>query len=241
MRMLEQIVTTLPEGMITESAIVCDRGILMHCGGWGLSSTFRDPRENIVAGAESLIGVEGKKAATYAFSDRLIEASWGMATVNALLQPTSLDLCPLNAASILAQVGRGRRVASIGAFHFLEKLRPLFKSLEIIDHQPWRGEEGVKAARKILPQADVVAVTGSSFINHTAERILGLCPRAYVIVLGPTTPLTPLLFEYGVDAICGTIVTDSSRACCDINRGASFRNAGGLTCVTAFRDRPPNA
>lgn len=55
-----------------------------------------------------------------------------------------------------------------------------------------------EAASDLIPQADVVAITGSALINHTLDRLLSLAKRqATVPVLGPSTPLSPVLFEYG--------------------------------------------
>ncbi len=62
-----------------------------------------------------------------------------------------------------------------------------------------------------MAQADIVAITGSALINHSIERLLNLCrPESFVVVLGPTTPLSPVLFDHGVDVICGTRVVDRS-------------------------------
>lgn len=235
MHLLKRIIAALPEGRTVNKIVVSPLNTLVRCGEWGASSTFCDPGERGVAAGECLVGLEGKQAAGYALSDRLIEASWGMAAVNALLQPVSLKVSPLNASGLLARVGRGKLVAAVGAFPFLEELKPLFSGLEIIDRPPWLGARGVEAARKILPRAEVVAITGSSFVNHTAERLLELCPRAYVLVLGPTTPLTPVLFDYGVDAICGAVISDAGRVCAAIRQGISFRRSGSLDFVTAFR------
>ncbi|MFO8011204.1 MAG: DUF364 domain-containing protein [Dehalococcoidia bacterium] len=43
-----------------------------------------------------------------------------------------------------------------------------------------------------MPRADVVAITSTSLINHTFEDLIQLCDaNALVIMLGPSTPLSP--------------------------------------------------
>jgi uncharacterized protein len=71
-------------------------------------------------------------------------------------------------------------------------------------------------------------ITGTALTNHTLQHLLGLCnPGAYVVVLGDTTPLTPLFFDYGVDAVCGTVVIDTELALRCVNQGATFRQIRG--------------
>jgi uncharacterized protein (DUF4213/DUF364 family) len=41
-------------------------------------------------------------------------------------------------------------------------------------------------------------------------ELLTLCPKkSLVMVLGATTPLSPVWFDYGVDLVSGTRVTDA--------------------------------
>jgi uncharacterized protein (DUF4213/DUF364 family) len=88
----------------------------------------------------------------------------------------------------------------------------------------------------IVPQADIVAITGSAFINHTIERLLGLCPpQSFVVVLGPTTPLSSVLFDYGVDVVSGTLVVEPELALRCLSEGATFRQVRGTRRLTMER------
>jgi len=59
----------------------------------------------------------------------------------------------------------------------------------------------------------VVAITGTSLTNHTLEHLLELCdPKAYIVMLGDTVPLSPVLLDYGVHALSGTRVVDADLA-----------------------------
>jgi len=56
------------------------------------------------------------------------------------------------------------------------------------------------------------------------EGLIRLCrPGVFVLVLGPTTPLSPVLFDYGANVISGTLVTDPETVLRYISQGASFR------------------
>jgi hypothetical protein len=88
-----------------------------------------------------------------------------------------------------------------------------------------------------VPQADVVGITGTAFINHTIEHLLALCrPDAYVVVLGATAPLSPVLFDYGVDAISGTKVIEPEVALRHVGQGATFRQTRGTRRLTLEKE-----
>ena len=240
MKLLEEILDSLPAGPAVEEAYVCSFDVAVRSAQWGLSSAFRGPcggsQPAWVQAAGTLVGRPAREVAAYALSDRLLEASLGMAAVNSLLDPEQFVLHEINAAQLVAEKGRGKRVAVVGSFPFLERIRAAAASLRVAHRPPWEGREGVEEARRILPEAEVVAVTGSSFINHTAGELLALCPNAYTLVLGPTTPLSPVLFRHGVDAICAALVADPAQALPCILQGAPFRMIEGMRLVTAFRN-----
>jgi hypothetical protein len=56
-----------------------------------------------------------------------------------------------------------------------------------------------------------------------------------VIILGGTTPLSPVLFDYGIDAICGTKVIDAKAALDCVGRGATFREIKGTKRLTMLK------
>ncbi|HSQ16074.1 MAG TPA: DUF364 domain-containing protein, partial [Anaerolineales bacterium] len=88
-----------------------------------------------------------------------------------------------------------------------------------------------------IPQADVVAITSSALINHTLDDLLALCrPEALVMMLGPSTPLSPLLFNHGVDILSGSLVVDESAVMRTVGQGASFQQVEGVRLLTFRRD-----
>jgi uncharacterized protein (DUF4213/DUF364 family) len=102
--------------------------------------------------------------------------------------------------------------------------------------RPTEGDLPASESERIIPQADVVGITGTAFTNHTIEHLLRLCnPEAFVVVLGGTTPLSPVLFKYGVDAICGTQVINAEAVLADAGRGATYREIKGTRRLTMLK------
>ena len=99
------------------------------------------------------------------------------------------------------------------------------------------GDLPAGAAEEILPQAEVVGITGTSFINHTADNLLDLSRNSFVIMLGPTTPLSSVLFDYGVDVLAGVKVIESGKTIRFISEGAIFSQVEGLKLVTLTKER----
>jgi len=124
----------------------------------------------------------------------------------------------------------------VGHFPFVSALREAAARLWVLELRPRPGDVGAEEAQAAVPEADIVAITGSAFINHTVERLLSLCqPESFVVVLGPTTPLSPVLFDYGVDVISGTRVVDPELALRCLSEGATFRQIRGIRLLTMER------
>jgi len=241
MGLLEEIIEILPVEPRIEEVYICAFDIAVKSRDWGLSSSFRDPCSGSspawVRRAGELVGMEARELARYALSERLLEASLGIAALNSLSDVSGFIFQEINAARLVLDHGRGKNVVVVGDFPFLNKLRPEVKNLWVISREPWEGQEGIEEARDLLARADVAAITGSSFINHTAEDLLSYCPQAYTVMLGPSTPFSPVLFKYGVDAICGARVEDPEMALKYIRQGASFRQVKGVNRATVFNPK----
>ena len=131
-----------------------------------------------------------------------------------------------------------KKVAIIGHFPFISRLRPVTSELWVIGKNPQEGEFNENEAEKLLPQAGVVGITGTAFTNRTIGHLLSLCsPGAYVVVLGGTAPLSPILFDYGVSAVSGTLVTDPETVLSYISQGATFRQIKGTRLLTMTKER----
>jgi uncharacterized protein (DUF4213/DUF364 family) len=126
----------------------------------------------------------------------------------------------------------------VGHFPFVPRLRPRLGELHVLERNPQEGDLPEQAAPQVLPRAEVVAITGMAMVNHTLEDLLELCaPDAVVLVLGPSTPLSPLLFDCGVDLLCGAVVTAIGPVIRAVAQGADFHQVHrtGVRLVTISR------
>ena len=99
--------------------------------------------------------------------------------------------------------GDYRKMGVVGRFPFIPELRKRNDRVLVFELEP-RGEELSDALEdELLPDCGLVVITGASLVNHTLEGLLELS-EGYTLVIGPTTPLSPLLFDHGADMIAGS-------------------------------------
>ena len=207
----------------------------------GLASTPHDPGphhdQTPVKEAGLLLEKDVIALARMANSLSPMESAIGMATINSLIEVDEQHCAELNASDLLAKEGEGKKVAIVGHFPFIPRLREVAKGLWVIEKKPQEGDFTEAEAENLIPQADVVGITGTAFTNHTIGRLLGLCnSRAYVVILGGTAPLSPVLFDHGIDAISGTKVVNPSLALRCVSQGATFRQIKGIRLLTMKND-----
>jgi uncharacterized protein (DUF4213/DUF364 family) len=212
----------------------------VHSRECGLASTT-GPGEHahgaqFVQNPGSLQGRSARELAGLAHSDSPLEASIGLAALNSLLDVDQDRCVELNAGDLLIERGKDRKVALIGHFPFVPALREAAAQLWVLELRPQAGDSRAEEAEDVVPRADIVAITGVTLINHTLEGLLGLCRAdSFVVVLGPTTPLSPVLFDHGVDVISGTRVIEPELALRCLSEGATYRQIQGTRRLTMAR------
>lgn len=181
----------------------------------------------------SLHQKNAQELAQWVLSENLLEASIGIAAINSLLDLDESRMEQVNAAEVIARESQGKNLAIVGHFPFVGRMRTIARNCWVIEKRPLEGDLPEEAAQEFIPQADVVAITGTAFINHTMEGLLALCrPSAKVMVLGPSTPISPLLFDYGITFLSGSRVVDEEAAILTIQQGAHFPQVKGVRLLT---------
>jgi len=241
MKVLEDLILTLN----TEAKVRDIRIGLFHTAvltrNCGLAATL--PRDALrqeqpsVREPGRLVDKGALELARMACSESLLEAAIGMAAINSLLEVNGEQCLELNASELIAEKGKGKKVAIVGHFPFIPKLREIVKELWVIEKNPREGDFTEVEADNLIPRADVVGITGTAFTNHSIEKLLKLCsPEAYVVILGDTAPLSSVLFDYDIDAISGTKVIAPEIALRCVSEGATYRQIKGIQQLTMLKD-----
>jgi len=240
MKIIDELIASIPDDIPVRSVligahwtVVCSR----HCG---MASTLIDNHSHGHSQVKDVGRLHTKTArelAEYARSDNPLEASIGVAAINSLLEVDERSAVEINAFDVLTRHGRGRNVALVGHFPFIPKLRPAVGQLWVLEQHPAEGDYPAEAAADLIPQADVVAITSTALINQTLSGLLALCrPDALVMTLGPSTPLSPVMFNHGIHMLSGSRVVDESAVQRTVAQAASFQQVEGVRLLTLQRD-----
>ncbi len=147
-----------------------------------------------------------------------LEMSLGIAAINAHYNRRDLDADPGDGLSRLTNASG--RVVVIGA---VPGLRELVPNLQVIEADPKPGDYPMMAMDDLLPGAQAAVITSSTLINRTLPRILRLS-GGRATMIGPSTPLTPRLHDYGAEILGGLIVTNPSGLAQAVRDGAAPRD-----------------
>jgi len=172
--------------------------------------------------AGCLAGSSALELARLALSWDMRSRVVGVATLNALSQ--------LSLGSYLGRIStrvgdivdhltiRDDVVAVVGNMApTVKKLRAKAKEVYVLERNlDLRDDETLPdtAAEEVIPESDVVLITGTSIVNGTVDRVLELSKNAREVALvGATAGLPPtVLFKHGATAVGTVKVTDADRA-----------------------------
>lgn len=158
-------------------------------------------------------------------SDHPIRRAVGIAALNALaaqchaLRPDPRVIAEIGVDAFdAANIRDGELTVVVGAFvPFLRELRRRGQSYLVLERDPSTLKQEEMACyrpasemRNVVPQADVLLVTGTTLINDTLEDILAAAaPHCRKVVVGPTVGLVPDAFlRRGCSILGGTLVTE---------------------------------
>lgn len=166
-----------------------------------------------------------------------IERSFAIAAINSAIDLKGPRYFTGNALELTARLAVNKKVAVVGHFPNMDHIKKVAGSFTILEKRPQEGDRKAEDAVEVIPQSDVVTVTGVTCLNDTLEGLLALKkPGAIFIVLGPTIPLSPVLFDFGIDVIGGAWVEDEAEVVKKMAQGGTARHVDGLKNILLPRD-----
>lgn len=218
------------------TAVVAEKNHTYQCG---LSSTLTGSHDHSgepdIPDPGNLEQLSGLELAGWIQSEIPLRRSLGCAAINALLPRDSSSWVDQNAEEEILRQGRGKKVVLIGHFPFARRLRSELRDFEVLELRPSGEDLPASQAPSQLASADVIAITGMTFINNTLETLLSYCkPDAFLLMLGPSTPLTPIMYDYGFNVLAGSVVEKIPAVLDAVGQAANFRQVhkAGVRLIT---------
>ncbi len=238
----DELIAAVPEDLVATECMIGLYWTLVRSGGVGVSLTMR--KEPGRLNLDKITGVSLRELASNIKSWNNLRAMVGLAAINAAFNtPGQIEKLlghPLtfqkhaNAFSHYIDQVRGKKVAVVGHFPGLEELAKV-SQFSILERNPNPGDFPDPACEYLLGEQDFVFITATSLINKTLPRLLELSRGAVTVLVGPSTPLSPIFFKHGVETLAGLVVVEPSgfwRTVAEGGRMEIFNNGGQMVRVS---------
>jgi uncharacterized protein (DUF4213/DUF364 family) len=199
----------------------------------GMAHTFRGREGAELEDAGNILGKNVLEIANRLRSWEPLDAGLGLAALCSLIEPTGENI---NVYDYILSAAPGKTVTCIGRFPFYSELAKNSARAHLLEMNPREGELPPFAAEEVIPESDMVIISGTTLINKTLERLLELSRGKICVVLGPSTPMSDVLFDFGATVIAGVKVVDPDRLFVSLMQGVKFyHKIEGIKPVTRFR------
>ena len=217
-----QLVEGVPEGIAVKDILVGNHWVIVEAeSGCGMAMIVSGGmgKYNLYPNARHM---QLRDLAAQCVSWNFLEASVGVAALNAWYST------PENAAAagmkieesgsndgfdLYKRLCMGKRVCIVGHFPLIERLADECQ-LSILERNPQAGDFPDPACEYIVPHQDFLFCTGITLTNKTMPRLLQLSRQSQgsTILVGPSVVPAPVLYDYGVDCMAGSVIVDPERA-----------------------------
>ena len=137
-------------------------------------------------------------------SENVFEKSIGYAAINAFHNRFDLEGNDTNGLDLIQDFGK--QTVVVGQFPGLATRVP---NAAVIERDSRMGCYPESAAADLLPNAKHVLITASALTNGSLSDLLSFTKDAHIVLVGPSAPLSPTLFDWGVNAICGFVAKNT--------------------------------
>lgn len=208
------LVQSIPEGIAVDRLLIGYNWVLVRAG--KLCGIARSPDRG-TEGARTIrpdagfVGQELRQLAGYLLSLDPLSRALGLAAVNAFWNRADADYPSLAARGGFAAIEPpGDGLVIIGGFRGAQRRLP---NARIVEREPKPGDIDAADAAPALQTAKTLAITAQTLMNASLTPLLKSAgSSARKLLVGPSAPLCPLLFEHGIDELSAAVILDADAA-----------------------------
>lgn len=238
----DSLIDPIPEDLVVEDCVTGLHWTLVKSKSTGIVMTFKEGSHSSKLHGK-IKGMKLKELAQYVKSWNFFEAAVGLSAINSFynnIESVKRIDCNVeidndrDAFEEYKEEIKGKKVVVIGHFPKIERLGEIC-DLSILERNPLAGDYPDSACEYIMEQQDYIFSTGTTITNKTLPRLLQLSKKAKIIMVGPSVPLAPVLFDYGIDVLAGTVSVDDELLWREVKEGACtkiFKNGAHRVNIT---------
>ena len=214
-KLYKDLIGGIPEGIGVKKLVLGEQWAYVEAeSGIGVSMLVRGGAggSRLSTAASDL---ELRDLAALSTSWSFVEATAGVAALNAwyAAEPQAraagmiIDEGENDGFRVYRELVEGKRVTVVGHFPLIERMGDIC-DLTILERMPQPGDIPDPACEYIIAEQDYLFSTGITLQNKTLPRLLELAREGNteVIMVGPSVVPTPILFDYGVVCLAGSVV-----------------------------------
>lgn len=230
-KLYQDLISGIPEDIGIKDFCIGNHWVFMEAEcGFGMSMLTSGGAGTYALGAQPL-HMTLRDAACLTTSWNFMEASVGVAALNAWYSYGSrveeagmiIETKGSNDAfDLYKRICTGKKVTVVGHFPLVERLADNCQ-LTVLEREPQPGDTPDPACEYLLPHQDIDFITGITLTNKTITRLLQLGKSAgsSIIMVGPSVVPASVFYDYGVDCMAGSLISDPERARAAILHGAT--------------------
>ncbi len=195
-------------------------------GRMGISALLgATPQEHEMDLVHQMVGKSVKEVAGLIHKPFPFSIALGLAAVNAGNTPDPNHVEPNNfpADDLIARLGKTKITGLVGEFPFVDSLRKRVGTFHLFELKSVPGAVPRDQWERVLAELDIFALTATTLLTRSMAWFMSRAPQAKIIILGPTTPFSPVLYRYGADYLCGSVVTDTVKVAQGVRSGLPFK------------------
>lgn len=218
----KRLVEGVPEGIAVKDVLVGNHWSIVEAeSGCGMAMNVSGGRGTYGLYPNAL-HMTLRDLAAQCVSWNFLEASVGVAALNAWYStPENATAAGMkieekgsnDGFELYRRLCAGKKVTVVGHFPLIERLAPECE-LTVLERNPHGDDVPDPGCEYIIPHQDFTFITGITLTNKTLPRLLQLAKQSSgsCILVGPSVVPAPVLYEYGVDCMAGSVVADPERA-----------------------------